>query len=212
MSRKALRVIIADDHMIVRQGTRALLERTDVFVVVGEVDNGLNAIAETKRLMPELLLLDLAMPVITGVEVIEDVRRWSPETHIAVLTGMRNANMLRHALDGGATGLFLKSSDVDGLPDGLRAVCEGETHIDPAAASLLASAGHHTDITARERQVLFGIARGASNPDLAERLGISANTVDKHRTSLMRKLGAHSAAELVAIALRDGLLESVKHA
>ncbi|MEZ5892457.1 MAG: response regulator transcription factor [Parvularculaceae bacterium] len=200
-------VVIADDHMLVRQSIRRILEKAGRFDIVGEADNGVSAVALVKSLQPVLLVLDIAMPQATGVEVIEEARRWSPGTKIAVVTGVNSASMLQHVYDSGVEGIFLKAGDTDSWADDFFAICEGERRIAEAVMPLVDEAGDSNALTGRERQILFGIARGETNAVIADRLGISANTVDKHRTKIMRKLGVHSAAELLARALRDGLLE-----
>lgn len=200
-------VIIADDHMLVRQSIRRILESAELFDVVGEADNGVSAVALVKSLQPDLLVLDIAMPKATGVEVIEEVRRWSPDTKIAVITGMNSNSMLQHVYESGVEGIFLKSGDTSSWMEDFCSICEGESRISDSVLKLVDECGGKDVLTGRERQILFGIARGETNAIIADRLGISANTVDKHRTSIMRKLGVHSAAELLARALRDGLLE-----
>ncbi len=209
LSELAHSVVIADDHMLVRQSIRRILESAELFDVVGEADNGLSTVAIVKSLQPVLLVLDIAMPKATGVEVIEEVRRWSPDTKIAVITGMNSTSMLQHVYESGVDGIFLKSGDTSTWSEDFHAICEGESRISPSVLKLVDEHGGRDVLTGRERQILFGIARGETNAVIADRLGISANTVDKHRTSIMRKLGVHSAAELLARALRDGLLEGV---
>ena len=200
-------VVIADDHMLVRQSIRRILEGADRFDIVGEADNGVSTVTLVKSLQPSLLVLDIAMPQATGVEVIEEIRRWSPHTRIAVVTGMSSGGMLQHVYDSGVDGIFLKSGDTAGWAEEFLAICEGRRCIGETILERVAGHAGRGSLTGRERQVLFGVARGETNTVIAERLGISANTVDKHRTSIMRKLGVHSAAELLARALRDGLLE-----
>ena len=198
-------VIIADDHMLVRQSLRHMLELSEQFEVIGEAEDGVAAVTLVKELKSDLLVLDAAMPKATGVEVIEEVRRWSPDTKIAVVTGVSAPGMLQHILDSNADGLFLKSGDTESWVEDFAAICAGERRIDDRIISNRTDA---VKLTGRERQILFCIARGETNAKISERLGISPNTVDKHRTSIMRKLKVHSVAELVAKAFRDGLLDS----
>ncbi len=200
-------VVIADDHMLVRQSIRHILESAKTFNIVGEADNGVSAVTLVKSLQPYLLVLDVVMPQATGVEVIEETRRWSADTKIAVITGMSSNSMLQHVYESGVEGIFLKAGDTSGWVEDFVAICEGERRVNESVLQLLEKNGGQNALTGRERQILFGIARGETNARIADRLGISANTVDKHRTSIMRKLGVHSAAELLARALRDGLLE-----
>ncbi len=204
-------VVIADDHMLVRQSIKRILQGVEQFDVVGEAADGVSTVTLVKSLRPYLLILDIAMPQATGVEVVEEVRRWSPETKIAVVTGMNSRGMLQHVFESGVEGIFLKSGDTEGWVGDFLAICEGERKICDSVISLVDENTGKNTLTGRERQVLFGIARGETNTVIAERLGISANTVDKHRTKIMRKLGVHSAAELLARAFRDGLLDSASH-
>lgn len=194
--------------MLVRSSIKQMVEASPNFVVVGEAEDGLSAVALVKAQRPYLIILDIAMPQATGIEVIEEVRRWSPETKIAVLTGMTAKKLLRHVYDSGVEGIFMKSSDTDGWIDDLTAICNGERKIPDAVLQLVNEAVDSPQLTRRERQILFAVVRCESNAQIADRLNISINTVDGHRTKLMRKLDVHSAAELVARAFRDGLLES----
>lgn len=204
-------VIIADDHMLVRESIKRILESTEQFEIVGETEDGLSTVALVKSLLPQLLVLDIAMPQATGVEVVEEVRRWSPKTKIAVVTGMNSKGLLQHVYESGVEGIFLKSGDTDSWVGDFLAICEGERKICDAVLSVVEENDGANALTGRERQILFSIARGETNAVIAERLGISANTVDKHRTKIMRKLGVHSAAELLARAFRDGLLDGASH-
>ena len=190
--------------MLVRQSLRSLMEKSDRFDIVGEAEDGVAALTLVKAHEPDLLVLDAAMPKATGVEVIEEVRRWSRKTRIAVVTGVNAAGMLQQILDSNVEGLFLKSGDTDKWVDDFLAICNGERRISEAVAG---DQKLTPDLTGRERQVLFCIVRGETNNAISEKLGISANTVDKHRTAIMRKLKVHSVAELVAKAFRDGLLD-----
>jgi DNA-binding NarL/FixJ family response regulator len=197
------RVLIADDHAIVRSAARALLESIPGVEIVGEVADGLATIAQVKRLQPDLLLLDVAMPEASGLTVIGEVRRWSPKTRIAVLTGIATPATLRQ-LRAGADGLLLKSCSPQELDYGLRRVIAGESYVAEELRPLLA-AGAEVELTMRERQILALIAQGRSNAEIAALLNVSVKTADNHRTNLMRKLDLHSAAELVAYAFRQGL-------
>ena len=208
---KPFSVIIADDHMLVRQHIKQMIERSPIFDVVGEAEDGLSAIALAKAQKPDLIILDIAMPQATGIEAIEEVRRWSPKTKIAVLTGMTAKKLLRHVYDSGVEGIFMKSGDTNNWVDDLIAICNGERKIPDNVIELVNEAVDDTQLTRRERQILFAVVRCENNATIAERLNISAKTVDGHKTKLMRKLGVHSTAELVAKAFRDGLLESEDH-
>lgn len=197
--------------MLVRQSIKQMIDNAPDFHLVGEADDGLSAVAEVKSKKPDLIILDIAMPHATGVEAVEEIRRWSPDTKIAIITGMTAKKLLRHVFESGVEGIFMKSGDVSGWIEDLTAICNGERKIADNVRALVEEAPNEAGLTNRERQILFAIARGESNTAIAKRLSISANTVDRHRTKIMRKLGVHSAAELVARAFRDGLFESEDH-
>ena len=196
--------------MLVRNSIKLMIEASPDFIVVGEAEDGLSAVALVKAHKPDLIILDIAMPQATGIEAIEEVRRWSPDTKIAVLTGMTAKTLLRHVFESGVEGIFMKSSDTERWVEDLTAICNGARKI-PDKVMKLVQETETTHLTRRERQILFAVVRGESNAKIAERLNISASTVDGHRTKLMRKLGVHSTAELIAKSFRDGLLESENH-
>lgn len=203
-------VIIADDHILVRDRIKQIVEASPSFHISGEAEDGLSAVALAKAEKPDLIILDIAMPQATGIEVIEEVRRWSPKTKIAVLTGMTGKKLLRHVFEAGADGIFMKSNHTDGWGEDLVKICEGARVIADEVMALIKEDAS-IQLTRRERQVLFAIVRGENNAKISERLNISVSTVDGHRTKLMRKLGVHSTAELIVRAFRDGLLESENH-
>lgn len=204
-------VIVADDHALVRQGVKGAIEAGEEFAVCAEAADGIQAIIQVKKHRPDLLVLDIAMPHSNGIEVIDEVHRWSPETKILVLTGLTTGGVLRQARQAGADGVFLKSDHIDELLGAARAIIAGREAFSPRVQRALDRPALGADLTPRERQVLQGLARGDSIAMIAERLGISANTADKHRTSIMRKLDVHSAGELMALAHREGLFEISRH-
>lgn len=207
-SARACRIVIADDHDIVREATRPLLTSIPGVEIVGEVDNGVTAIALVKRLQPDLLVLDIAMPHASGVVVLGESRRWSPLTRIAVLTGVSASGVLAEIAASGVAGLMSKSSPAAELRAGLGTIVAGGTYVCAEVAAILAETRGLRELTARERQVLSLAVQGKSNAEIAALLNISPKTVDNHRTALMRRLDVHSIAELVAFALREGLLDS----
>lgn len=209
---KRYSAVIADDHAIVRSGLRAALEspgliEQDGIDVVAEAANGLEAIAELRRHRPSLLLLDVQMPMAGGTEVLVEARRWSPDTRIVVLTGVSAAGKLAELIEIGVDGIFSKATDNDELYKALPLILRGGRKVASHVAAALEQAPRISPLTDRERQILNLIVAGRSNKEMAGLLGISAKTVDRHRTSLMAKLGVHSVAQLIALALREGLID-----
>lgn len=205
-------VVLADDHQIVRDGLRASLQRPGVVEpaglrVLAEADNGFEAIAQTKLHQPDLLVLDIAMPLAGGAEVIVDIRRWSPATAIVVLTGIDAPGLIAGLLQSGVEGMFSKGAPLDELYQKLPLILRGGHYISDRFLRLMET--HHSmqQLTARERQTLNMILAGKSNREMADMLSISPKTVDKHRTSLMHKLGVHSVAQLLQLALKEGLVD-----
>ena len=205
-------VVIADDHQIVRQGLRASLETPGVveprgLEVVAEAANGVEAITEVKAHQPDLLLLDIAMPMAGGAEVLVDIRRWSPDTVIVVLTGINAPGLISSLLDSGVEGMFSKGAPLDELYEKLPLLLRGGHYIADEFARVMESHRGTLQLTDRERQTLNMIIAGKSNKEIATLLSISPKTVDKHRTSVMNKLGVHSVAELMSLALKQGLID-----
>ncbi len=201
-------VVIADDHALVRSGLKAVLAGLGDATVVGEAENGVEAIAISKRLRPDLLLLDAGMPLSRGMEVFGEVRRWSPGTRIAVVTGFTSVRGLADWVSAGADGIFLKTCPPEEMAEGFALVLRGEGYVAKEVLAILDGQDDTDALTLRERQVLHLIAQGCSNAAIAERLSISAKTVDNHRTRMMAKLRVHSVAQLLSYALKEGLLDS----
>lgn len=210
-----VRIVIADDHAIVRAGLRAAVEAPGALsgisaAVVADAADGLAAIAAVKRHQPDLLLLDVAMPHAGGIEVLLEVRRWSPRTRVVVLTGITATGLVADLVEAGVDGLFSKSGDPAEMLARLPLILHGGRHIASAFVDALAAPGARGALTERERQTLNMIIAGRSNKEIAAGLGISIKTVDKHRTSLMQKLEVNSVAQLVARALKDGLIDAAR--
>ena len=203
-------IVVADDHAIVRQGTVQLLSQIDGVEVVAEADNGLTAIAAVKKHNPDLLMLDAAMPMARGIEVYSEARRWSPDTRIILFTGFTSLNLLSDWLDAGVEGLLLKSCPPEEIKLACTLVLNGSMYVANTVQEMLKENTGELALTAREREVLSMIARGNNNAAIADRLNISPKTVEKHRGSLMTKLGVHSVAELMVYALKEGLLDEHK--
>lgn len=199
--------VIADDHGMIRQGIRQILSTAGV-EVVAEAENGLEAIAKVRSHRPALLTLDIAMPYARGIEVFGEARRWSPETRIIVFSGMTSTGLLSELEAAGAEAIFLKRESLSDFSEAIPRVLAGERIIGPGIAELLADQQSAEKLTARERQILSLVTQGLGNKEIADRLGVSSKTVDNHRTNLMRKVGAHSAADLLTYAMREGLLDA----
>lgn len=202
------RVVVADDHALVRTGLKDILRSVEHVDIVGEAENGLEAITLARTLRPDLLLLDSGMPLARGMEAYGEVRRWSPETRIAVVTGFNAVGALADWVAAGVDGLFLKTSPPEEMIKGFGLILKGEGYVAKDVLSILERADATPELSPRERQILHLIAEGCSNAAIAERLSISPKTVDNHRTRLMSKLGAHSVAQLLSHALKEGLLDT----
>lgn len=210
-------VLIADDHTILRDGLRALFSSEDDLEVVGEVDNGRDAMRCLSTLKPHLIVMDLSMPQLNGTEAIRHIKKRYPEIKVVVLTFHRAEEYVRASFDAGADGYVLKSDSQTELLAAMRSALRGKTYLSPGIADKVvigylgqqgAPAGtlSSNTLTHREREVLKLIAEGHKNKEIAEVLSISPKTVEKHRANLMKKLGLHSAAALTAYAIENGLV------
>lgn len=210
------RAVIADDHQIVRAGLKLALETPGMVAtreirVVGEAANGLEAIELVKLERPDILFLDVSMPMASGAEILADLRRWSPDTRIVVLTAVTSVGLLSSIVESGVDGLFSKASDNSELFAKLPIILQGGRHIESVLEALLRDAAPIGELTQRERQTLNMIVAGKINSEIAALMGISPKTAEKHRASLMQKLGVNSIVELMSKALQEGLLEEHGH-
>ena len=206
------RAVIADDHQIVRDGLRTAFEKPGLVMpagidVVAEAQNGFEALAEVKKHKPDILTLDIAMPLAGGAEVVTDIKRWSPDTRIIILTGINAPGLICTLLDNGVNGMFSKGSALEELYEKLPLILRGGRYIAEQFMQIMASHQNSQTLTDRERQTLNMIIAGKTNKEIARLMSISPKTVDKHRTSLMQKLEVHSVTELLAYALREGLID-----
>ena len=202
-------VVIADDHEIVRDGLRVTLVRQSAlkFDIVGEASNGIETVSLIKRYKPDLLLLDVTMPLASGEEILLDVRRWSPETKVVIFTAVTTPRVLAALVAANVDGAFAKGSAMDEFERTLPIILNGGRHIAQAIIERMDTGPDPLhELTPRERQVLVIVLSGKTNPEIAEQLSISPKTVDKHRTSIMAKLDLHSVSELMGWAAREGLL------
>ena len=200
-------VLLVDDHSLVRRGFRRMLEDDEDMQVVGEASNGVEAIRLAEELKPKVVVMDLSMPELDGVQATKEILKHVPGTEVLILSMHAEDNYVRNALDAGAKGYLLKSSiDVD-LVGAIKAVGEGKHFM---GSGLKYVAQEQDDelkkLTGREKQVLQLIAQGKSNKEIAGLLDLSVNTVSVHRANLMEKMNIHRTAELVLFAIRKGLV------
>lgn len=207
---KARTILIADDHAIVRQSVAQILLLLPDVEIVAEAENGLEAIASARAHLPALMVLDAAMPMARGIEVYSEVRRWSPATRIILFTAFNSRSFLCDWLDAGVDGLLLKNCPIDEMKECFETVLAGGRYVAAEVSTLVADAPESAALTNREREVLALIAAGLGNDAIGDRLCISPKTVEKHRGTLMSKLGVHSISGLMAYALREGLLDELK--
>ena len=210
------RILIADDHTILRAGIRSLLDMMPDFQVIGEVDNGKDAIYHAGKLKPDLVLTDLSMPKTNGTEAIQRIRSRYPDIKILVLTVHKTEEHVHAALKAGANGYVLKDDTSDELINAISNIMIGKTYLSPSICSEVVM-GYLADpnkekisssidlLTTREREVMKLIAEGYRNKDVAEYLSISLKTVEKHRSNLMKKLDLHSASSITSFAIKNGL-------
>jgi DNA-binding NarL/FixJ family response regulator len=212
-----IRVVLADDHHLVRQGIRALLEKAGDVAVLGEAADGAEAVALVERLRPAVLVIDIAMPHLNGLEAVARLRAGTTKTRALILSMYTDDALVRQALRNGARGYLLKRAVAAELLLAVRAVARGDTYLSPEVAGPLltplvagqpgAEAATPLDrLTSREREVLQLVAEGHTNREIAAHLALSEKTVEKHRGHLMAKLAAHDTAALVRLAIKHGLI------
>jgi two-component system, NarL family, response regulator NreC len=209
-------IMLADDHPVVRRGMQTLLEAEPDFSVIGETGDGLDTVREVERLQPDVLVLDLMMPGLSGLEVLRIIRQRSPRTRVVVLSMHNNNAFVVTALKEGATGYVLKGSEEQNLVHAVREAVAGRRFLSPPVTERAIDAyisqaraapiDPHETLTAREREVLQLAAEGKTSGEIAARLHISHRTVENHRANVMRKLGLKNQSELVCYALRRGLI------
>jgi two-component system, NarL family, response regulator LiaR len=213
----AIRVLIADDHAVVRQGLRTFLELQEDVEVVGDVADGEQAVAAALDLDPDVVLMDLVMPGVDGVEAIGRIAQRSPATRVIALTSFLDDDKVLPAVRAGAAGYLLKDVGPNDLVRAIRTVHEGEALLHPAVAARLmeevagprlTSVQDGDPLTARERDVLAEIARGLSNKRIARELGISEATVKVHVSNVLRKLGVTDRTQAALHAVREGLVDA----
>ena len=207
MNTGKIRVLVADDHRIVRIGLSALLATESDIEVVGEAENGENAVAMVRELCPDVVLMDLAMPAMDGVEATAAIRATRPETKILILTSFSVSDDISRALATGASGAILKSASDDEIIAAVKSIAAGKTVIGNEVRKLINDTPPVSRLTERQEQILSMVVDGNTNRQIAYHLGIREDSVGAHLTAIFAKLGASCRAEAVAIAVRRHLLK-----
>jgi DNA-binding NarL/FixJ family response regulator len=216
---KRITVLLAEDHTVVREGFRKILELENDLQVVGEAEDGRQAVARVKKLRPAVVLMDIAMPVLNGLEATRQILKAVPNTRILILTAHNDDAYVKAATESGAVGFLLKQASARVLYEGIREVNKGHTFFGPFIAKLLPererksldragrSKPRKDRLTSREMEVFQLIAEGKANKQIAAELGIGMKTVETHREHLMEKLNIHSIAGLTRLAVAMGIIE-----
>ncbi len=203
-----LRVLLVDDHTLVRRGLRKVLEATGEIEIVGEVGDGERALEAARQLHPDVVLMDVSLPDMNGIEVTRRIRLEIPDMKVLMLSMHRDDQYVRQSLAAGARGYLLKDADDRDLFTALTAVCHGKTCLDTTLGQAVLEREFSPDVlSAREREILALICGGRTNRDIATTLGLSIHTVETHRRHIIEKLDLHSPAELVRYAMRHGMLD-----
>ena len=217
---KLITILLTDDHTIVREGFRKMLELEDDFEIVGEAGDGRQAVALAKELLPAVVLMDIAMPLLNGLEATRQVLKAVPAAKVIMLSAHGDDAYVTNAIEAGAVGFLLKQTSAGDVSRAIREVHQGKTFFSPAIAkrrgrlsppSLARAGGHQAKVaqlTSREMEVLQLIAEGKANKETAAELGIGMKTVEKHREHLMAKLDIHDTAGLTRYAINAGVIES----
>lgn len=205
MAEGSIKVLLVDDHNLVRRGFRRILEDEEDIAVVGEASDGHEAIERACALQPDVVVMDFALPEMNGAAAAREILKTAPQIGILMLSMHSEPNYVRTCLDAGARGYLLKNAIDLELPEAIRKIAAGERVLDSHLPAVTEPDESAPQLTRRELQVLQLIVNGKSNRDIAEILGLSANTVAVHRNNLMQALGIHNTADLVVYALRNGL-------
>ena len=210
---KRIRILLADDHAVVRQGFRMILAAHPDMEIVGEAGNGREAVELAERLKPEVVVMDVSMPELNGIEATRRLAASLPHTRVLALSMHKDSVYVREILRAGARGYLLKDSVADDLVSAVRAVASGEGYLSPQVSNAVLDdyRRHVTNpidlLTSREREVLQMLAEGKTNKEIAGVLNLSAYTVEAHRGRVMEKLNVHTIADLVRFAVRNGLVD-----
>ena len=216
---KTLRILLADDHKVVRQGTRALLSTVPEWEIVGEADNGRDAVSLTSELKPDIVILDIGMPELNGLDATRQIKKKLPETEVLIFTGQETEELVHDVFDSGARSYIMKTDAADHLIDALKALSEHKHFFTSRISEIvfaryiqekgtLEGAPEKSRITDREREIVQLLAEGNSSKEIATILGISVRTVETHRAAIMKKLGLKSFSELIRYAVRNKIIEA----
>lgn len=218
MPSRRVRILLADDHTLMRGGLRAMIQGLNEFDVVGEAPDGREAVRLSEELSPDLIVMDVGLPGLNGLEATRQILKQRPHARVLILSMHLNEEFVKQALEAGATGYVLKDAPVTELVAALRSVADGQTHLSPPISRIVIDdyvrrtrqespvRTRYDALTAREREVLQLIAEGKTNKEIARLLNVSVNTVETHRAHLLDKLDIHDLAGLIRYAIQKGLI------
>jgi len=204
---KPTTLLLVDDHAVMRMGLASLLETCKDVEVIGDTGDGESAIKKALKLRPNVVVMDLMMPEMDGIETTRRLLEKWPEANVLVLTTFATSDGISHALDAGAKGAVLKNADLKGLLAAIHDVAEGKRHCSAEIEQIMTDDPPVPELSLRQQEILTSIVRGLSNPDIARQLGISLPMVKEHLSTLFAKLGVANRTEAVALALRKQLLK-----
>ena len=207
------RIVVADDHIVLREGVKSLLDSVEGWEVVAQASNGFEVLSHVEAYQPDILVLDLSMPTLGGIETLSRLKKHSSTTSVLVLSAREDDISVREAIGAGAKAYVPKTADADELIFAIKAVLKGQAYLSPSICGSVVgdpNSGGESPLavlSSREREVMKLLAEGRPNREVAKLLHISPRTIDSHRSNIMKKLSVSSNAELVQLALRYGLLE-----
>jgi DNA-binding NarL/FixJ family response regulator len=218
---KKITVVISDDHAVFREGLRLLLNAADDIEVIGEAENGHRAVGETKRLRPNLVIMDIAMPLLNGVEAARRIALQVPTTKVLILSSYSDDQCIQKCIAAGVAGYLMKETAAKDLLQAIHEVCNGNAFFSPPIAKRLLKRWTNNDfpsqsmapptLTSRQTEIVQLIAEGFSSKQMADLLTISVKTIEKHRQSAMDKLGIHEVATLTRYAISSGAVDNYQH-